>query len=162
MGRVLLCSLLQNDRSVFAYLALALELFALFPLWCRHVATFAPELHYRCAALLVALATALLVDVKRQVHGVLLLALGAPLALYPVVGRHPLQALLLGGDGGVNFHPAAAGALVALVALGLRVAVVARDAVALEVQVAICDMQAHGAESEASAGRSTGAQRRSE
>ena len=55
VDRVLLCSLLQNDRSVFAYLALAFELFALFPLWCRHVAAFAPELHYRCAALLVAL-----------------------------------------------------------------------------------------------------------
>ena len=59
VDRVLLCSLLQNDRSVFAYLALAFELFALFPLWCRHVAAFAPELHYRCAALLVALATAI-------------------------------------------------------------------------------------------------------
>ena len=86
VDRVLLCSLLQNDRSVFAYLALAFELFALFPLWCRHVAAFAPELHYRCAALLVALATALLLPTSKSACAaylglVLLVTFLCPLAL---------------------------------------------------------------------------------
>ena len=84
-----------------------------------------------------ALAAALLVDVKRQVHRVLLLALGAPLPLYPVVGRHPLQALLLRGDGRVYVHPRAARAVVALVVGGGRVAVVAHLAVPLEMCVAV-------------------------
>ena len=39
-GSVLLSSLLESDRAVFAHLALAIELFALFPLWCRHFAAF--------------------------------------------------------------------------------------------------------------------------
>lgn len=42
LGSVLLSSLLESDRAVFAHLALAIELFALFPLWCRHIAAFHP------------------------------------------------------------------------------------------------------------------------
>jgi hypothetical protein len=41
-GSVLLSSLLESDRAVFAHLALAIELFALFPLWCRHITAFHP------------------------------------------------------------------------------------------------------------------------
>jgi hypothetical protein len=48
-GSVLLSSLLESDRAVFAHLALAIELFALFPLWCRHIGAFHAELHYQAA-----------------------------------------------------------------------------------------------------------------
>lgn len=48
-GSVLLSSLLESDLSVFAHLALAIELFALFPLWCRHAGAFYPDLYYQCA-----------------------------------------------------------------------------------------------------------------
>ncbi len=41
-GSVLHSSLLESDRAVFAHLALAIELFALFPLWCRHITAFHP------------------------------------------------------------------------------------------------------------------------
>ena len=83
----------------------------------------------------------LLRDIQGQVHRELLLALRARLGVDERIAFDPLQALLLGGDGGVHFHPAAAGALVALVALGLRVAVVARRAVKIEAHVAVCQSQ---------------------
>ena len=80
----------------------------------------------------------LLRDIQRQVHRELLLALRARLRVDERIAFDPLQALLLGSDRGVDVHPAAAGALVALVALGLRVAVVARRAVEVKARVAVC------------------------
>ena len=80
----------------------------------------------------------LLRDVEGQVHRELLVALRAGLRVDEWIAFDPLQALLLGRDRGVDVHPAAAGALVALVALGLRVAVVARRAVQVEAGVAVC------------------------
>ena len=80
----------------------------------------------------------LLRDVEGQVHRELLLALRARLRVDEWIAFDPLQALLLGSDRGVDVHPAAAGALVALVALGLRVAVVARRAVEVKARVAVC------------------------
>ena len=74
-GSTLLSSLLQDDLSVFAHLALAIEVFALYPLWCRHVKAFSPDLHYQCAWLSFLLAACCLMPTSRYTLNSTLVAL---------------------------------------------------------------------------------------